>query len=191
MNLFIASFQIILLRHISLIQSDSAWKKLTEHRHRESLIRARADSITGVGGRRDSFIDEFANPVPELRLPEPRAAKNTMRQASMLMRKGAPQDPLSEIELHSIKTAFNLIEGVWRDVSMGAEYISSSIMASIHEHLGEIGSELFSKVFMNNSVSKQVPTLYHVDFCFRNDSRFELNKFEIYRYRVGNSGPSG
>jgi hypothetical protein len=72
------------------------------------------------------------------------------------MGKKAQDEPLSEIELHAIKTAFNLIESLWRDVSMGADYISFSIMASIHEHLGEIGSELFSKVFMNNDVSKQV-----------------------------------
>jgi hypothetical protein len=144
--------------------TDSAWKSLAEHRHRESLIRARADSISG--SRRGSFVDDFATFVPELHLPEPRTSKAIVSQASMLMRRGAPQDPLTEIELHSIKTAFNLIEGVWLDVSMGAEYISSSVMASIHEHLGEIGSELFSKVFMNNSVSKQVLSLQHIIFSF-------------------------
>jgi hypothetical protein len=140
-----------------LILSDNAWKKLTEHRHRESLTRFRADSIGG--SRRGSFIDEFASSVPELRLPEPRTSKAIVSQASMLMRRGAPQDPLTEIELHAIKNSFNLIEGVWLDVSMGADYISSSVMASIHEHLGEIGSELFSKVFMNNAISKQVLSL--------------------------------
>ena len=74
----------------------------------------------------------------------------------MLVRKGTPQEQLTEIELHGVKTAFNLIEGVWRDISMGADHISISVMASIHEHLGEIGSELFGKVFMNSAVSKQV-----------------------------------
>lgn len=115
----------------------------------------RADSISG--SRRGSFVDDELS-VPELALPDFRALRppGVVRQASMIMRKGAAQEPLTEIELHLVKSAFNLIEGVWRDVSMGADHISSSIMASIHDHLGEIGSELFSKVFMNSSVSKQV-----------------------------------
>lgn len=62
----------------------------------------------------------------------------------------------SELELHSIKTAFQTIEGLWRDLSHGAEYVTMSLMASIHQHLGEVGSELFDNLFLSCSESNQV-----------------------------------
>ncbi len=55
---------------------------------------------------------------------------------------------LSEIELHSIKTSFEMIENLWRDISMGSDQVLVSVLASIHENLGEIGSELFKRHFM-------------------------------------------
>lgn len=63
---------------------------------------------------------------------------------------------LSELELHSIKTSFQMIECLWRDLSLGMDFISISMLKLIHENLGEIGSELFEKLFLTYSETKQV-----------------------------------
>jgi hypothetical protein len=63
---------------------------------------------------------------------------------------------LSELELHSIKISFRMIESLWRDLSLGMDYISISKLKVHHENLGEIGSELFGKLFLANAESKQV-----------------------------------
>jgi hypothetical protein len=63
---------------------------------------------------------------------------------------------MSEIELHTIKTSFHAIECLWRDLSLGMDFISMSMLSAIHENLGEIGSELFGKMFLNSANSKQV-----------------------------------
>ena len=65
---------------------------------------------------------------------------------------------MSEMELDAIKSAFGAIEGLWRDISMGAEEIQMSLIASIQENIGEIGSELFRKLFVNKISSNQVHT---------------------------------
>jgi hypothetical protein len=36
------------------------------------------------------------------------------------------------------------------------DFISMSMLSAIHENLGEIGSELFGKMFLNSANSKQV-----------------------------------
>ena len=65
----------------------------------------------------------------------------------------------SELELLEIKKTFWIIETLWRDISMGSDSIMQSMMTSIHLYLGEIGSELFKRLFMNNTVSQQVMTI--------------------------------
>jgi hypothetical protein len=66
---------------------------------------------------------------------------------------------LSEIDLHSIKTSFQAIECLWRDLSLGMDFISKQTLLGIHDNLGEIGSELFGKLFLNRPDSKQVHAL--------------------------------
>jgi hypothetical protein len=117
------------------------------------LRNSRSNSFSAY--RRDSFTEDEAM-LPEIKLPDIHALRPPGSQPSPILRKGGPQESLSEIELHLVKTAFNRIEDVWRDISMGADFISSSMMASIHGHLGEIGSELFGAIFINSTVSKQV-----------------------------------
>jgi hypothetical protein len=63
---------------------------------------------------------------------------------------------LSEVELHSIKTSFQAIECLWRDLSLGMDFISMPMLMGIHDNLGEIGSDLFGKLFLNGPNSKQV-----------------------------------
>ena len=63
---------------------------------------------------------------------------------------------LSEVDLHSIKTSFQAIECLWRDLSLGMDFISKSTLLGIHDNLGEIGSELFGKLFLHGPDSKQV-----------------------------------
>ena len=55
---------------------------------------------------------------------------------------------ISEVDRHMIKASFEMIESLWRDISMGSESVASSILGSIHKNLGEFGSELFKKYFM-------------------------------------------
>ena len=61
---------------------------------------------------------------------------------------GSRIQSLSELERHSIKTSFQIIENLWRDLSSGTDLISMSKLFLIHENLGEIGSELFKKLFL-------------------------------------------
>jgi hypothetical protein len=63
---------------------------------------------------------------------------------------------VSEIDLHSIKTSFQAIECLWRDLSLGMDFISKPMLLGIHDNLGEIGSDLFGKLFLNGPDSKQV-----------------------------------
>jgi hypothetical protein len=62
----------------------------------------------------------------------------------------------AEIELYEIKHKFGIIENLWRELSMGTDFILSSVLASVHHYLGEMGSELFCILFMNSNVPKQV-----------------------------------
>jgi hypothetical protein len=64
--------------------------------------------------------------------------------------------PCSETELHAIKTAFGAIESLWRDISMGTDSISVNVLKSIHPLLGEIGSELFRRIFLSRGQLLQV-----------------------------------
>jgi hypothetical protein len=61
----------------------------------------------------------------------------------------------AEIELYEIKHKFGIIENLWRELSMGTDCILSSVLASVHHYLGEVGSELFSTLFLNSNVPKQ------------------------------------
>jgi hypothetical protein len=61
----------------------------------------------------------------------------------------------AEIELYEIKHKFGIIENLWRELSMGTDCILSSVLASVHHYLGEVGSELFGTLFMNSNIPKQ------------------------------------
>ena len=69
---------------------------------------------------------------------------------------GKQVQSFSEFQRHSIKTSFQAIEGLWRDLSLGTDLISMSRLSLIHENLGEIGSELFKKLFLADSDQNQV-----------------------------------
>ena len=81
-----------------------------------------------------------------------------LRRASRAVTENESDDRMlrSEMELNSIKTTVIAIENLWRDVSMGIDQISTSTLSCIHKELGEIGSELFSRIFLNKSKSAQV-----------------------------------
>jgi hypothetical protein len=63
---------------------------------------------------------------------------------------------LTETELHDIKTSFVAIESLWRDISMGTDNVSVSVLKSVHQQLGEIGSDLFRRVFLSRGQLLQV-----------------------------------
>ncbi len=62
----------------------------------------------------------------------------------------------SELQLHQIKTGLALIESLWRDFSLGTNHIALSQFISAHKYLKEIGKELFSNIFMKQSLPAQV-----------------------------------
>jgi hypothetical protein len=62
----------------------------------------------------------------------------------------------SELELHSIKTAFVALDMLWRDVSMGSDHVQASTLSLIHKELGEIGSEVFCRIFLKKLIPSQV-----------------------------------
>ena len=66
------------------------------------------------------------------------------------------KSPCSELELHIIKTGLTAIDSLWRDVSMGSDYISANLFSAVHQELGEIGSELFRRIFLGRSLHDQV-----------------------------------
>ena len=79
----------------------------------------------------------------------------------------------AEMDLYEIKHHFEMIERLWRELSMGTDRILASVLASVQGYLGEIGSELFSTMFMNNSVRKQAlfeMFSFFLKFCCRNVS---------------------
>jgi hypothetical protein len=68
--------------------------------------------------------------------------------------------PCSEIELHAIKEGFVAIESLWRDISMGTDQVSSSLLTTVHKELGEIGSELFRRIFLSKVLPAQVSMVF-------------------------------
>jgi hypothetical protein len=66
------------------------------------------------------------------------------------------KNPFSELELHVIKTGFMAIEALWKDVSMGSDEIPAKLLKNIHGELGEIGSELFKRIFYCRILPDQV-----------------------------------
>lgn len=77
---------------------------------------------------------------------------------------------LSEVELHSIKSSFEVIEFLWRDIAMGSDHILMSVLSSIHENLGEIGSELFRKHFISRFATTVTSTQVTTTIAFQVDS---------------------
>ncbi len=102
----------------------------------------------------DGDTSDMAGKTASLRQRKPRA----IRLNSSLSGFRSTQK-LSEVELHSIKTSFQAIESLWQDLSLGMDSISINLLSRIHENLGEIGSELFGKLFLNNSNLKEVISL--------------------------------
>ena len=64
--------------------------------------------------------------------------------------------PVPETDRDDIKSNMRTIQNLWRDVSMGSDQISSSLLSSINENIGEIGSDLFRKIFLQKSGQAQV-----------------------------------
>jgi hypothetical protein len=83
--------------------------------------------------------------------------KKTNTETSLIVSSNVKDKYLSEDELYEIKQSFEVIETLWRDISFCAEHIQSSVLATIHDSLGELGSEFFRKHFMVNT--KQVTQL--------------------------------
>ena len=65
-------------------------------------------------------------------------------------------NPVQEQDRDCIKNGLKVIYNLWRDISMGGDQVSSSLLSSICDNIGEIGSELFIKIFLNRSGPPQI-----------------------------------
>ena len=54
---------------------------------------------------------------------------------------------LSETKLHALKVAFTLIDQVWQEICFGEASVPLSQFLAFQPYLGEVGSELFKKLF--------------------------------------------
>ena len=118
----------------------STWKYLSEGRQQQPVIPyvSVRDRI-----RRSSAIVEKENVI----------FMNQMQ--NMQFSQSLGKNAYSEIELHTIKIGFVAIDSLWRDISMGSEQISESLFSMIHKELGEIGSELFRRIFLGKALPNQ------------------------------------
>jgi CRP-like cAMP-binding protein len=65
---------------------------------------------------------------------------------------GGIEGGLSEIRLHAIKQAFSVMENMWREISVGDSEVRTSQLLSIEAYVGEVGSELFRKLFAGHEL---------------------------------------
>ena len=59
---------------------------------------------------------------------------------------------LSEIQLHALKQAFCVVENLWREISVGDNEVRTTQLLSIEAYVGEVGSELFRKLFAGHEL---------------------------------------
>ena len=79
-----------------------------------------------------------------------------MASSNLCLSKILNRDHLSEVQLHKIKVGLGLIEELWRDFSMGSNYIAHSQIVSVHKCVKEIGKELYSSIFIEQTLTNQV-----------------------------------
>ncbi len=77
-------------------------------------------------------------------------------ERDMLSRMNTIKSKFSELQLHQIKTGLGLIESLWRDFSVGTNYVALSQFISAHKYLKEIGKDLFNNIFMKQKLPAQV-----------------------------------
>ena len=66
------------------------------------------------------------------------------------------QGPLSQIKLQSIKMALIRVEQVWQELCLGEKVVPYSQIAAFQQHLGEVGSELFKKLFSQKGIPDHI-----------------------------------
>ena len=144
------------------LDSESSWHYLSSRKSHEM-----SEYVLNVKGPRPSTKDRRPSMTSEKLLRNSLERKlsgpsqrsfHLMRRTSRAVVENEFDDRMlrSEMELNSIKTTVIALENLWRDISMGTDHISVSTLSSIHKELGEIGSELFGRIFMNKSNSAQV-----------------------------------
>jgi hypothetical protein len=122
------------------------------HIRRSSVEQLRRSSTEQK--RRSSF--EGVPPQKILNTKNP-GSHEVNNDSDLILSRNVQHKFLSEDELYEIKQSFEVIETLWRDISLCSESIQSSVLATIHSNLGELGSELFRNHFMIST--KQVTQL--------------------------------
>ena len=82
-------------------------------------------------------------PSPDEIFPPPSTGASTLNMDELDTDTGG----LSEIRLHALKQGFGVIENLWREISVGESEVRSSQLLSMEAYVGEVGSELFRKLF--------------------------------------------
>jgi ankyrin repeat protein len=64
--------------------------------------------------------------------------------------------PLPQTKLQSLKSAFTRIEQVWQEICLGEKFVPLSQFAAFQPYLGEVGSELYKKLFALKEIPDQI-----------------------------------
>ena len=64
--------------------------------------------------------------------------------------------PIPDMKLQSVKSALSKIEQIWHDICLGEQLVPLSQFTAIQPYLGEVGSELFNKLFMVKGVPEHI-----------------------------------
>ena len=158
---FISTFHFIFRIFLKMLYSGSTWQYVSSDRHRLAITTPSIASLPVVQvGRRNSIKEKARRPSLAMRTEGQDQIGNLAEQ--LRENDTFEEKRLSELELHRIKTGFNAIETVWRDISMGTDQIQSKLLSTIHKELGEIGSELFRRIFLSKAMPEQVSAFVHL-----------------------------
>ena len=103
-----------------------------------------------VGSQNDIF--EKARHIKNVK-DQTRKRRSSIRYS--IVDHNAEETPVQEQDRDDIKNGMKIIYNLWRDISLGADQVSTSLLSSICDNIGEIGSELFIKIFLNRCGPQQ------------------------------------
>ena len=90
---------------------------------------------------------------------------------------------LSEIQLHAVKHALCVIENLWQEMSTDNVSIHTAQLLSVQEYLGEVGEELFKKLFTAQALPETLTKTNYWDIWM------SFLTTEVYPYLSGPAGP--
>ena len=129
--------------HLSQISNNSKQHDIQQGTQTLNIPRLSSKPLSGSGQKLVRRMSEFR-------------CKHISLSQSNIACIGSVSSPFSESQLGDVKSSFEAIDLLWKDISLGADSISMSLLSSVHNHLGEIGSELFDQIFLKDVSKNEV-----------------------------------